>query len=96
MEAVETRVSKSSFSGIKGAKKERKFLEESSTSYLGAWGRRFESCHPDQGGCFGYETPALFVSGKAPSPLHKIRLKFLADLSLDGWEILYIIKLESF
>ena len=34
-------------------------LEKSSTSYLGAWGRRFESCHPDQGGCFGYETPAL-------------------------------------
>ena len=34
METVETRVLKSSFSGIKGAKKERKLLEESSTSYL--------------------------------------------------------------
>ena len=35
METVETRVPKSSFSGIKGAEKERKLLEESSTSYLG-------------------------------------------------------------
>ena len=48
METVETRVSKSSFSGIKGAKKERKMLEKSSTRYLGAGCRRFESCHSDQ------------------------------------------------
>ena len=32
----------------KRCQKERKMLEKSSTSYLGAWGRRFESCHPDQ------------------------------------------------
>ena len=48
MEAVETRVLKSSFSGIKGAKKERKLLEESSTSYLGSRCREFESPHSDQ------------------------------------------------
>ena len=47
METVETRVSKSSFSGIKGTKKERKLLEESSTSYLGAGCREFESRHSD-------------------------------------------------
>ena len=35
MEAVETRVSKSRFSGIKGTKKEPRLLEKSSTSYLG-------------------------------------------------------------
>ena len=48
METVETRVSKSSISGIKGAKKERKLLEESSTSYLGPGCREFESRHSDQ------------------------------------------------
>ena len=45
---METRVSKSSFSGIKGAKKERKRLEKSSTSYLGPGCREFESRHSDQ------------------------------------------------
>ena len=45
---METRVSKSSFLGIKGAKKERKLLEESSTSYLGSRCREFESPHSDQ------------------------------------------------
>jgi len=45
---VETRVLKSSFSGIKGAKKERKMLEKSSTSYLGPGCREFESRHSDQ------------------------------------------------
>ena len=48
METVETRVSKSSFSGTKGAKKERKMLEKSSTSYLGSRRREFESPHSDQ------------------------------------------------
>ena len=48
METAETRVLKSSFSGIKGAKKERKLLEKSSTSYLGAGCREFESRHLDQ------------------------------------------------
>ena len=48
METVETRVSKSCFSGIKGAKKERKMLEKSSTSYLGPGCREFESRHSDQ------------------------------------------------
>ena len=48
METVETRVPKSSFSGIKGAKKEQKLLEKSSTSYLGPGCREFESRHSDQ------------------------------------------------
>ena len=48
METVETRVLKSSFSGIKGAKKERKLLEESSTSCLGPRDRGFKSRSPDQ------------------------------------------------
>ena len=48
METVETRVLKSSFSGIKGAKKEPRLLEKSSTSYLGAGCREFESRHLDQ------------------------------------------------
>ena len=34
METVETRVSKSSFSGTKGAQKERKMLEKSSQSFF--------------------------------------------------------------
>ena len=45
---METRVSKINFSGIKGAKKERKLLEKSSTRYLGAGCREFESRHSDQ------------------------------------------------
>ena len=45
---METRVLKSSFSGIKGTKKKRKLLEESSTSYLGPGCREFESRHSDQ------------------------------------------------
>ena len=48
MEAVEMRVLKSSFSGIKGAKKERKLLEESSQRFLGPGCREFESRHSDQ------------------------------------------------
>ena len=44
---MEKRVLKSSFSGIKGAKKERKLLEESSTRYLGPGCREFESRHSD-------------------------------------------------
>ena len=48
MEIVETRVLKSSFSGMKGAKKVRKMLEKSSTSYLGPGCREFESRHSDQ------------------------------------------------
>ena len=48
METVETRVLKSSYSGMKGAKKERKLLEKSSTSYLGPGCREFESRHSDQ------------------------------------------------
>ena len=48
METVETRVLKSSFSGIKGAKKERKMLEKSSQSFLGPGCREFESRHSDQ------------------------------------------------
>ena len=48
METVETRVLKSSFSGIKGAKKERNLLEKSSISYLGPGCREFESRHSDQ------------------------------------------------
>ena len=44
---METRVLKSSFSGMKCAKKERKLLEKSSTSYLGAGCREFESRHLD-------------------------------------------------
>ena len=47
METVETRVLKSSFSGMKGAKKEWKLLEKSSTSYLGPGCREFESRHSD-------------------------------------------------
>ena len=47
METVETRVLKSSFSGLKGAKKDLKMFENSSTSYLEARCRRFESCRPD-------------------------------------------------
>ena len=46
-ETVETRVLKSSFSGIKGAKKERKMLEKSSNSPLGSRRREFESPHSD-------------------------------------------------
>ena len=45
---METRVLKSSFSGIKGAKKKRKMLEKSSTSYLGPGCREFESRHSGQ------------------------------------------------
>ena len=47
METAETRVLKSSFSGIKGAKKERKMLEKSSQSFLGPGCREFESRHSD-------------------------------------------------
>ena len=45
---METRVPKSSFSGINGAKKERKMLEKSSQSFLGPGCREFESRHSDQ------------------------------------------------
>ena len=48
METVETRVLKSRFSGMKGAKKERKLLEKSSISYLGSGGCEFESRHSGQ------------------------------------------------
>ena len=48
METVETSVLKSSFSGIKGAKKERKMLEKSPVSCLGPRGRWFETSHSDQ------------------------------------------------
>ena len=47
METVETRVLKSSFSGIKGAKKEPRLLEKSSQSFLGPGCREFESRHSD-------------------------------------------------
>ena len=45
---METRVLKSRFSGIKGAKKEPRLLEKSSTSYLGPGDRGFKSRSPDQ------------------------------------------------
>ena len=48
METVETRVSKSSISGIKGAKNEPKLLEKSSINSLGPGCREFESRHSDQ------------------------------------------------
>jgi hypothetical protein len=43
MEAVETRVLKSRFSGMKGAKKEQILLEKSSQSYLGQRNPKFET-----------------------------------------------------
>ena len=44
---METRVLKSSFPGIKGAKKERKMLEKSSQSFLGPGCQGFLSRHSD-------------------------------------------------
>ena len=61
MEAVETRVPKSRFSGIKGAKKKRKMLEKSSTSYLGPGDRGFKSRSPDQNRQFSSRKPAVLT-----------------------------------
>ena len=61
METVETRVSKSSFSGMKGAKKEWKLLEKSSQSFLGAGCREFESRHSDHKIKRGQKPPLYFM-----------------------------------
>lgn len=64
MEVVEVRVSKSSFSGIKGAKKDRKKLEKSSVSYLGPGDRGFKSRSPDQNRQFSVRKLAVLTFSK--------------------------------
>ena len=64
MEAVEVRVAKSSLSGIKGAKKEWKMLEKSSTSYLGPGDRGFKSRSPDQNRQFSVRKLAVLTFWK--------------------------------
>ena len=61
-ETAETRVPESSFSGINGAKKERKKLEKSSVSYLGPGCREFESRHSDQNRQFSVRKLAVLTS----------------------------------
>ena len=82
---METRVLKSSFSGIKGAKKERKLLEESSTSYLGAGCREFESRHSDQK-CRNGLIPSLHFSFECETRTIKCGADERCRRQLDGGE----------
>ena len=64
METVETRVSKSSFSGKKGTKKEQKLFEKSSQSFLGPRDRGFKSRSPDQNRQFSVRKLAVLTFWK--------------------------------
>ena len=82
---METRVSKSSFSGIKGAKKERKLLEKSSQSFLGPGCREFESRHSDQISRNGF-MPFLLISFGGETRKIKCNADERCRRRLDGGE----------